>query len=42
MEQSKEIIDKKDNKIDLAKTINSEVNLLLFPFFALTKKVIKK
>ena len=42
MEQSKEIIDKKDNKIDLAKTINSEVNLLLFPFFALTKKSNKK
>ncbi|MDD4362811.1 MAG: hypothetical protein PHD33_01185 [Atribacterota bacterium] len=42
MEQSKEIIDKKDNKIDLPKTINSEVNLLLFPFFALTKKSNKK
>jgi len=34
----KEIIIKKNNKIDLPKIINSEVNLLVFPFFALERK----
>ena len=38
MEQSKEITVKKNNKIDLPKIINSEVNFLNFPFFALERK----
>jgi len=38
MEESKEISIKKNNKIDLPKIINSEVNLLVFPFFALNRK----
>jgi hypothetical protein len=38
MIQSKEIIVKKNNKIDLPKIIKSEVNLLLFPFFVLERK----
>ena len=38
MKKPKEIIVKKNNKIDLPKIINSEVNLLVFPFFALERK----
>jgi len=38
MKKPKEIIIKKNNKIDLPKIINSEVNLLVFPFFALERK----
>ena len=38
MKESKEITIKKNNKIDLPKIINSEVNLLVFPFFALERK----
>ena len=38
MKKTKEIIIKKNNKIDLPKIINSEVNLLVFPFFALERK----
>jgi len=38
MKKPKDIIIKKNNKIDLPKIINSEVNLLVFPFFALERK----
>jgi hypothetical protein len=38
MKQSKEIAVKKNNELDLPKIINSEVNLLLFPFFVLERK----
>ena len=38
MKKSKEVTIKKNNKIDLPKIINSEVNLLVFPFFALERK----
>jgi len=38
MKESEEIVIKKNNEIDLPKIINSEVNLLVFPFFALERK----
>ena len=38
MKESEEIIIKKNNEIDLPKIINSEVNLLVFPFFVLERK----
>ncbi|MGE4357999.1 MAG: replication initiator protein A [Candidatus Omnitrophota bacterium] len=38
MEKSKELLVKKNNDIDLPKIINSEVNFLNFPFFALERK----
>ena len=38
MKKSKEISIKKNNKINLPKIINSEVNLLVFPFFILERK----
>jgi len=38
MKESEGITIKKNNKIDLPKIINSEVNLLVFPFFALERK----
>jgi hypothetical protein len=38
VKKTKEIDIKKNNKIDLPKIINSEVNLLVFPFFALERK----
>ncbi|MBA7580371.1 hypothetical protein ES695_00175 [Candidatus Atribacteria bacterium 1244-E10-H5-B2] len=41
MKKSKEISTKKNNKIDLPKIINSEVNLLVFPFFSLSTKGLK-
>jgi hypothetical protein len=41
MEKSKEITVKKNNKLDLPKIINSEVNFLNFPFFALSTKGLK-
>lgn len=41
MKKPKEIIIKKNNKIDLPKIINSEVNLLVFPFFSLSTKGLK-
>jgi len=41
MKESKEITIKNNNKIDLPKIINSEVNLLVFPFFALSTKGLK-
>jgi len=38
-----ELVERKENQeISLPKTINSEVNLLVFPFFALDKKTVKK
>ena len=43
MEKKDKFLDnKKSQEIDLPKIINSEVNLLVFPFFALTKKNNKK
>jgi len=41
MEKSEEITIKKNNEIDLPKIINSEVNLLVFPFFSLSTKGLK-
>jgi len=42
-DQIKELINKsQDKEIDLPKIINSEVNLLVFPFFALSTKGLKK
>jgi len=41
MKKSEEVIIKNNNEIDLPKIINSEVNLLVFPFFALERKNIK-
>ncbi len=41
MKKSKEIAIKKNNEINLPKIINSEVNLLVFPFFALSTKGLK-
>jgi len=38
MKESEEIAIKKNNKIDLPKIINTEVNLLIFPFFVLERK----
>ena len=38
MKESEEIIIKENNKIDLPKIINTEVNLLVFPFFVLERK----
>lgn len=38
MKESGEIIIKNNNEIDLPKIINSEVNLLVFPFFVLERK----
>ena len=42
MKESEEITIKNNNKIDLPKIINSEVNLLVFPFFALNRKNLNK
>src|SRR5665648_524075 len=41
MKKYEEVIIKNNNEIDLPKIINSEVNLLVFPFFALERKNIK-
>jgi hypothetical protein len=41
VKKSEEITVRKNNKIDLPKIINSEVNLLVFPFFALSTKGLK-
>ena len=41
MEKSEEIAIKKNNEINLPKIINSEVNLLVFPFFSLSTKGLK-
>jgi len=41
MKESKEITIKNNNEIDLPKIINSEVNLLVFPFFSLSTKGLK-
>ena len=41
MKESKEITIKSNNEIDLTKIINSEVNLLVFPFFSLSTKGLK-
>jgi len=38
MKESEEIIIKNNNEIDLPRIINSEVNLLVFPFFVLERK----
>ena len=38
MKESEEVIIKNNNEIDLPKIINSEVNLLVFPFFILERK----
>ena len=38
MKESEDIAIKKNNEISLPKIINSEVNLLVFPFFALERK----
>ena len=38
MKESGEVIIKNNNEIDLPKIINSEVNLLVFPFFVLERK----
>ena len=38
MKESEEITIKENNKIDLPKIINTEVNLLVFPFFVLERK----
>ena len=35
MKEPEEITIKENNKIDLPKIINTEVNLLIFPFFVL-------
>lgn len=42
MKESEEVIIKNNNEIDLPKIINSEVNLLVFPFFALNRKNLNK
>jgi len=42
MKESEEITIKNNNEIDLPKIINSEVNLLVFPFFALNRKNLNK
>jgi len=41
MKESEEITIKINNKIDLPKIINTEVNLLVFPFFSLSTKGLK-
>jgi len=41
MKESEEITIKNNNEIDLTKIINSEVNLLVFPFFSLSTKGLK-
>ena len=41
MKEPEEIIIKNNNEIDLPKIINSEVNLLVFPFFSLSTKGLK-
>jgi len=41
MKKSKEITIKSNNEIDLTKIINSEVNLLVFPFFLFPQKALK-
>jgi len=41
MKEPEEVIIKNNNKIDLPKIINSEVNLLVFPFFSLSTKGLK-
>ncbi|MCG2791569.1 MAG: replication initiator protein A, partial [Actinomycetia bacterium] len=41
MKKSKKITIKNNNEIDLPKIINSEVNLLVFPFFSLSTKGLK-
>ncbi len=41
MKESEEIAIKNNNEIDLPKIINSEVNLLVFPFFSLSTKGLK-
>jgi len=41
MKEPKEISIKNNNEIDLPKIINSEVNLLVFPFFSLSTKGLK-
>ena len=41
MKESEEITIKNNNEIDLPKIINSEVNLLVFPFFSLSTKGLK-
>ena len=41
MKESEEITIKNSNEIDLPKIINSEVNLLVFPFFSLSTKGLK-
>ena len=41
MEKSEDITIKNNNEIDLPKIINSEVNLLVFPFFSLSTKGLK-
>jgi len=38
MKESEEVTIKENNKIDLPKMINTEVNLLIFPFFILERK----
>ena len=38
MKEPEEVIIKNNNEIDLPKIINSEVNLLVFPFFILERK----
>ena len=42
IKESEEVIIKNNNEIDLPKIINSEVNLLVFPFFALNRKNLNK
>ncbi|MEA3295971.1 MAG: replication initiator protein A [Patescibacteria group bacterium] len=41
MKESEEVTIKNNNEIDLPKIINSEVNLLVFPFFSLSTKGLK-
>jgi len=41
MKESEEITIKNNNEIDFPKIINSEVNLLVFPFFSLSTKGLK-
>lgn len=38
MKESEEITIKKNNEIDLPKIINTEVNLLVFPFFCIREE----
>ncbi|GAG62634.1 unnamed protein product, partial [marine sediment metagenome] len=38
MKEPEDITTKNNNKIDLPKIINTEVNLLIFPFFVLERK----